>query len=371
MSIRVLIAGGGTSGHVNPALAIAEAIRRRDPDAVIEFCGTERGIESDIVPRGGFVLHPIRARGIPTRPSVKMIRAFRDMWAGRRSCIALIRDFHPDIVIGTGGYVCTPLVSAANKMKVPVLLHEQNAFPGRSNRMMSRKAAVVCTSFEDAADYFSKARSVVFTGNPVRRIFFQMERETARRELGLAEDTFFLFAMGGSLGARTVNQSILAIARNMPKRVKIVLSAGKQQFAELSRVITGDGIPDNLEIREYIYNPEVYMAAADLILSRAGAITCAEIAALGVPSIMIPYPFAAGDHQTFNARSFEKRGACVIIKDEDVSAESLLSRILPLTDDSEQLRRMGRAASALAVPDADERIVDQVFQTVLKKGQIT
>lgn len=361
MGIRVLIAGGGTSGHINPAIAIADRIRAEDPQSAIEFCGTQRGIESDTVPRSGYVLHPIRARGMPLKPSVKMAKAVLDFAAGRKACISLIRAFKPDVVVGTGGYVCTPLVAAAYHEHIPVLLHEQNAFPGRSNRLMSRKASVVCTSFAGMEADFSRAKAVVFTGNPVKKIFFETTREAARRELGIPDDTVLLLAMGGSLGARTINQSVAALAEMVAgQKIRIILSAGKQQFAAMNESLTVNSV--NMEIREYIYNPQTYMAAADLVICRAGAITCAEIAALGVPSVMIPYPFAAGDHQTYNARAFVKNGAAILLKDSEVTARTLFEAVMPVISDNKCLQMMGENAKSLAKPLADRDIAEQIFK---------
>ena len=359
MEIRVLMAGGGTSGHINPAVAIADEIKAESPDSVIEFCGTSRGLENDIVPRAGYVMHPIRARGVPSKPSLKMIKAVSDFAAGRKTCMNLIRSFKPDVVIGTGGYVCSPLVSAAVRLHIPVLLHEQNAFPGRSNRLMSRNADVVCTSFPGMEEYFPHAKSVVFTGNPVKRIFFDTVHEASRKKLGIPDGTFFLLAMGGSLGSRTINESVLSLAERIGgKEVKIVLSAGKQQYASLCANPTAN---DKIDIREYIYDQEIYMSAADLLIVRAGAITCAEVAALGAPSVMIPYPFAAGDHQTYNARAFEKEGACILLKDSDVTPELLFELATDLKKDRPRLCGMGTKAAGLSRPDAVRDIVKQVF----------
>jgi len=361
MGIRVLIAGGGTSGHINPAIAIADRIHKDDPESEIEFCGTQRGLESDIVPRAGYTLHPIRARGMPSKPSIKMAKAILDFAAGRKTCIALIRSFKPDVVVGTGGYVCSSLVAAAYSEHIPVLLHEQNAFPGRSNRLMSRKADIVCTSFPGMESSFPKAKKIIFTGNPVKTIFFETTREAARQELGIPDDTVMLLAMGGSLGARTINQSVASLADMVSGRnIRIILSAGKQQFAALNKNLTMTN--DNIEVREYIYNPHIYMAAADLIICRAGAITCAEVAALGVPSIMIPYPFAAGNHQTYNARAFEKAGAAILMKDAAVSAQTLCDTVLPLLEDAKRMKNMCQGARSLAKPLADRDIAAQVFK---------
>jgi len=367
MGIRVLIAGGGTSGHINPAIAIADRIRKEDPQSEIEFCGTQRGLENDIVPRSGYVMHQIRARGLPSKPSVKMAKAVMDFIAGRKTCISLIRQFKPDVVVGTGGYVCAPLVAAAYQENIPVLLHEQNAFPGRSNRLMSRRASVVCTSFPGMDKAFPRAKSVVFTGNPVKKIFFETSREAARKELGIPDDMVLLLAMGGSLGSRTINQSVARFADMVSgKNIRIVLSAGKQQFEEFHE--NHPPVNGNMEIREYIYNPQTYMAAADLIICRAGAITCAEVAALGIPSVMIPYPYAAGDHQTYNARAFEGAGAAILMKDSDISAQALYDSAMPVLSDRLRLQKMGQCAKSLAKPLADCDIVSEIFKLAGKKN---
>jgi UDP-N-acetylglucosamine--N-acetylmuramyl-(pentapeptide) pyrophosphoryl-undecaprenol N-acetylglucosamine transferase len=366
MGIRVLIAGGGTSGHINPAIAIADCIRQADPESVIEFCGTERGLENDIVPRSGYILHPIRATGIPSKPSLKMAKAFADFAAGRKTSISIIRSFKPDVVVGTGGYVCAPLVAAAYHVHIPVLLHEQNAFPGRSNLLMSKKANIVCTSFPGMESSFPKARTVIFTGNPVKKEFFETTKKAARNELNIADNIRVLLAMGGSLGSRTINQSVVGLSQLIEgAQIHIILSAGKQQFSALGDIISA--VNDKIDIKEYIYNPHIYMAAADILICRSGAITCAEVAALGIPSIMIPYPFAAGDHQTYNARVFEKEGAAIIMRDADVSAKSLYDAVMPIIDDQPRMQKMSESAKSLAKPMADRDITTQIFKLAGRK----
>lgn len=360
MSIRVLIAGGGTSGHINPAVAIADSLKRQIPDCEILFCGTEKGLESEIVPKAGYAMETIRAMGVPSRLSVRMIRAFRELYAGRRTCISLIQKFRPDVVVGTGGYVCSPLVSAAIHEKIPYVLHEQNAFPGRSNRLLSGKAYAVCTGFDGMARFFPRAHKVVYTGNPVREAFFHIHREDARKKLLLDDDTFLVLAMGGSLGARTINASIADLSQMLSGYpVHIVLSAGKQQFHGMTDLQRKEN--DIIEIIEYIFNPEEYMAAADLLICRSGAVTCAEIAALGTPSVMIPYPYAAGDHQTYNAKVFEAEDACKILSDEQVSAETLYQIIQDFLTNRSKLVRMSENARKLARADAVTAITQEVI----------
>lgn len=360
MSVRILAAGGGTSGHVYPAIAIADRICKDAPGSVVEFCGTSQGIEKDLIPKAGYRMHEIRASGFPSKISVKMFRALADFRAGRKACIELIRTYKPDAVIGTGGYVCSPLVSAAAAMKVPVILHEQNAFPGRSNRLMSRKAEAVCTGFPGMERYFKTAKRVEYTGNPIRSVFGTIGRKECREKLGFGPDEFVVLAMGGSLGSRTINRAVTGLFDHMSKeKLRVILSAGKQQYKEIKEEMAGK---DSLvEIFEYIDETHVYMEAADLIICRAGAITCAEVAAVGVPSVMIPYPFAAGDHQSYNARAFSEAGAGVTVTDTELTAERLSREIGKFLVDREIGIRMGNKAKQLYFRESDKKIAEIVL----------
>ncbi len=367
MSVRILAAGGGTSGHINPAIAIADRIMADAPGSVIEFCGTSRGIEKDLIPKAGYRMHEIRASGFPSKISVKMLRAILDFRAGRKACIDLIRSFRPDAVVGTGGYVCSPLVSAAEALKVPVILHEQNAFPGRSNRVMARKAQAVCTGFPGMDRYFKSAGRVIYTGNPIRKVFGTLDRQACRKTLGFDPDTFIVLAMGGSLGSRTINHAVTGVFEYLhDERVHVILSAGKQQYEELKKELDGKKTP--VEIFEYIDETHVYMAAADLIVCRAGAITCAEVAAVGVPSVMVPYPFAAGDHQSYNARAFREAGAGVTLQDAELTSERLSEEIGKFLADRQKASEMGRNAKKLYFRDSDTQIARIVLDICASKN---
>lgn len=356
-----VIAGGGTSGHVNPALAIAEQIRANEPDAVIEFVGTQQGIENRLVRQAGFPFHVIRASGLPSRPSLAMVRAIRDYLAGRRQCLKLLRERRPHAVIGTGGYVCSPLVAAAAHLNIPVLLHEQNAYPGRSNRMMARRSQAVCLSFADAAPFFPKHTPLHLTGNPVRSVFFQQSHEHARKNAGISPETHLVLAVGGSLGARSINQAVLDLAAKLKalsadhplRHLHVILGCGTQHEAAVRQAAAG---LDWLDVHAYIDQIHEWMAAADLVIGRAGAGACFELAALGRPSILVPYPYAAGDHQTANAASLVKAGAAVLCKDQDLSAERLFSYFNELLTDRTVLQSMSTAALSLARPDAASEI---------------
>ncbi len=355
---RFLIAAGGTSGHINPALAIAEELCRRQPATVVEFAGTARGLEATLVPAAGYPFNPVDARGFPRKPSRELLPAIRDYLAGRRQSRALIRRFKPDVVIGTGGYVCGPAAAAAVDAGIPVALHEQNAYPGRANRFLARKSQLIMVSFPDTERYFPAGRRVVLTGNPVRAAFFVTTRAAARQKLNISPTEQILLVLGGSLGARNLNEATLAAAAEPDlKSTRIILACGKLHIDSVSAAAAN---LSNLSVFSYIENMHDYMAAADLIVCRAGAITCAEVAALGRPSIMVPYPYAAGDHQTANARSFANRGASILCPDSEFTGAWLTARLRELLPDHERLAAMGTAAAGLAKPDAARDIADQI-----------
>ena len=363
MAIKVLISGGGTGGHINPALSIAECLKNAEKNIHIEFCGTEKGLENELIPAAGYKLNTIRAAGLPSKPSVKMLKAILELRAGQKMSRSLISAFQPDVIVGTGGYVCSPLVSVAFKENIPVLLHEQNAFPGRANRLLSGKANIVCTSFPDMEKDFPRCKEIYFTGNPIRESFFTQNREKARKELDLPEDTFFILAMGGSLGAQKINQTIVALSRKLSgKKIKIILSAGKRQEA-LPEMKESAG---NLEILQYIDNPALYMAAADLFIGRAGANTCAEVAAAGAPSIFIPYPFAAGNHQMYNAMRFEETGAGYVLTDDRTDTDNLMKLITPIFENKNLSEKMSSASKKLAQKDAGIKIAEKVLHLAKK-----
>ncbi|NLK89309.1 MAG: undecaprenyldiphospho-muramoylpentapeptide beta-N-acetylglucosaminyltransferase [Clostridiaceae bacterium] len=371
--LRFLLAGGGTSGHITPALAIADQICADHPDAEIRFCGTERGLESILVPRAGYSLTTIRASGLPSKPSPALFRAAADFWAGRRQCRRILFEFQPNAVIGTGGYVCSPVIAAAAGLRIPVILHEQNAFPGRSNRLMARKSQAVCISFPGTETRFPAGTPVFLTGNPVRGSYFALTRDQARSRLaeqGLAitGKTNLVLMIGGSLGSRTINQAVLAFDPDPDfwskygSNLLVVLAAGHRQYSDISHQAAGKTW---LDVREYIHDLDLLMAAADLVVSRSGAMTCAELAALGRPSILVPYPYAAGDHQTFNARALADAGASILCPDSEMSAGYLNNMLPQLLNDPVGLERMGRAAAKLARPDAARAICQKLYEVMM------
>lgn len=368
-SYRFLLAGGGTSGHIYPALAVARQIKQDHPEAELLFCGTQAGLESRLIPEAGFAFKEISARGLPTRPSWDMIKALKAYQQGKKQCISIMKDYKPHAVIGTGGYVCGPVAAAAAALKIPLLIHEQNAYPGRANRMMARRSQVVCISFQEAAGWFKTEAPVILTGNPVRAEFFHQSYDAARAALGWPAGQPVILALGGSLGARSINEAVLGMAPFFEHLIQdhqdratvphVHLSCGKNHY---ERIAHDAGNCDWLTVYPYIDQVHLMMAAADLIVCRAGAGACFELAAVGRPSILIPYPYAAGDHQTANARALVESGAALLCQDDQLDAVWLYHQTQTLLAQEEKREQMGLAALNLASPDAAADICRQLYR---------
>ena len=367
MSHRFIVVGGGTSGHINPAITIADALKNHydslNEECEIIFVGRKEGLEAELVPKAGYEMKYIVAKPFPMKPSPKMIKAFNALRLGRKQSHQIISEFKPDAVIGTGGYVCPPLLLEASKMKVPVILHEANAFPGRANKLVGNKAELVLTGFENLEKDFPKAKKIVFSGNPIRSKFKSVNAEKSREILGLNPDEKLVFAMGGSLGAQTINNELVKVASKFPD-VKFVLGTGKQQSKNFDKA----NLPSNLQVMEYIDNPQDYLSAADISITRAGAVTCAEVAAIGSCSVFIPYPHAAHDHQTFNAKAFSDINGAILLPDSEVESK-LEGVIKELLSDMQKRYQLRANAKKLAVYDCDERIVNAIEEVLVKYGK--
>ncbi len=362
MERRYIITGGGTSGHINPALAIAglleEDAKANGDVCKIIFAGRKTGLEGELVPKAGYEFRDVESLPMPYKPTPAILKTMAANNRGKKYCLSLIEEFKPDCVISTGGYVSAPLIMAAKKANVPVMIHEANAFPGRANKLFARGAALVMTGFRGQEKIFSKARKVVYTGNPVRAEMFGRTRDGSREELGIGKDQKMVFIMGGSLGSATLTNFVFDIARKDEfKDVYFVISVGKHNSVEITPDITE--LP-NLEIREYIDRPDLYMSAADCSILRAGAVTCAEICATGACAIMVPYPYAAHDHQTFNANSLASKGAGIVVSDNDVKLGKLEGVLTDLINDPERQNEIRKASLDLAVEDTGKRITDAI-----------
>ncbi|MSO21950.1 MAG: undecaprenyldiphospho-muramoylpentapeptide beta-N-acetylglucosaminyltransferase [Acidobacteria bacterium] len=350
--LRVLIAGGGTGGHIYPGIAIAREIKRRHPAADLLFVGTERGMEMKIVPAEGFRLETIMISGLKGTGPLKQLKSLLAVPKSLLDARSILRRFQPTVVVGVGGYSSGPPVLMAALMGIPAMLQEQNALPGLTNRLLARVARKVATAFRECEAYFgSKA---VLTGNPVRAEFSQVPGRTG-------SDPFTLLVFGGSQGAQPLNQSVieaLAILEPQLPEVQVIHQTGERDYSRIKQAY--EAMRVDAEVRSFFEDMPQQFAAADLLVCRAGATTLAELTVAGKPAILVPFPQAADDHQRKNAEALARAGAAEMILQKDLDAPALAARIRYYVEHRDALQRMEQNSRALGRPDATERIVDLV-----------
>ncbi len=367
--MRVLLAGGGTGGHINPALAIASIIQAHDPDAEFLFAGTPEGMEARLVPQSGYQLTTIEVAGFQRKISFENVKrnakAVYFLAKSGKRAKQIVEDFKPDIAIGTGGYVAGPVIRMAAKMEVPCAIHEQNAFPGITNKMLSQRVDHVMLTVKEALEYMEFDCPYTVTGLPVRSGISHKSKEEARRELGF-DDGMCILSFGGSLGAGCINEVMEnMIPWTVSKNLKInhIHGYGGMGRDTFPQAMALAGIPmrsKRLRITEYINDMDTCLAAADLVICRAGASTLAEIEAAGKASILIPSPIVAGNHQFHNANVLGKAGAAIVIEQKNVSIEGMLRHVKKLYDEPERLVSMSRRAASLQINDTPDRIWEVV-----------
>ncbi len=353
--MRLLIAAGGTGGHIYPGIAVANEIMRRQPDAEVRFVGTARGLETRLVPAAGFQLSLIESTGLKNVGLTARLRGLLILPRSFRSARRLIQEFQPDVVVGAGGYVSGPVVLTAALLRVPTMVMESNALPGWTNRTLARFVRKAAVSFEAALPYF-RGKGVV-TGNPVRREFFEIPRRLR------SDSSFSVLVFGGSQGARAINEAMVAALPKLEalrKRLRITHQTGEADFEKTNTAYLEAGWGEERDVRPYIDDMVAAFAAADLVVSRAGATTTAELTAAGKAAIMIPFPFAADDHQRKNAEALEAAGAAKMILQQDLSGESLARELEALVQNPEKLSRMEAASRNLARGDAAKAAVDLI-----------
>lgn len=363
--MKVILCGGGTSGHVNPALNIAETIKKRHPDAEIMFIGTKRGIESTLVPKFGYPIDFVEVSGFSRKLTLKNIKAAWHAFTSVSEAKKIIKKFNPDLVIGTGGYVSWPTVKAASKLKIPTLIHEQNAFPGVTTKMLSKVVNKVCISFAGSEKFFDEQyrSKLILTGNPV--IVDGMTREEARTKLGLSDSEPYILSFGGSMGADKVNELTFELMERLsvPEKIRHTHAIGRVGFAKFSELAKQKGFDkaENLNINEYIYDMPVHQAAADVIICRAGAMTLSELAIRGRAAVLIPSPHVTEDHQYKNARLIADAGAAVVYRESELSPSLLTETVKDLISNPNKRRRMEDSVKGFAMTDSVDRIVDEAL----------
>lgn len=366
--MKVVIAAAGTGGHINPGIAIANKIMEKEPDSKIIFIGTDRGLENDLVPRAGYELKQIDAYGINRKINIDNIKRLYKTIKSIGQAKKILQEFKPDVVIGTGGYICVSVGLAAKKLNIPIVLHESNAFPGVAVKLLSKKAKKVLVGFEDAKARLTKAKEVVVTGTPTKikkEQISEFEKAKKREELGLRNDTPLVLVFGGSQGARSINQAILGIIENkLNEKYQIIWAAGPTNYENVKNELLSKGINidniKNTKIMPYIYNMQEVMEISDLAVCRSGAMTITEISTLQKPAIFIPFPFATENHQEYNAKVLEKVNAAKIILDKDLTYEKLNSTINEMVKNPKELAQMGQNAGKVAKQNVEEKIYEEI-----------
>lgn len=377
--MRALIACGGTGGHINPGLAIADMIKREYPGSEILFAGTPNGMEAKLVPAAGYRLETIKVAGFQRRLSLenigRNIKAAGYLVTSGRRAKQIISDFKPDIAIGTGGYASGPVIRRAARMGIPTAIHEQNAYPGVTNRLLAKEVDHVMLTVKEALDFMEKDRfEHTVTGLPVRSGINNISKSEARKKLGF-DDKFTILSFGGSLGAGCINETMTAAIKwHVGKGLEInhIHGYGKNGRDTVPQALKDAGISlktDRLRVTEYINDMDVCLAAADLVICRSGASTLAELEAAGKASILIPSPIVAGNHQYHNAMVLGNAGAAVVIEQKDVTDEKMIAEIERLYNDSGRVEAMSASAAELCIRDTNERILEVIRGLYEKSGK--
>lgn len=364
---KVLISGGGTGGHIFPAVSIANALRRRDPDTEILFVGAEGRMEMERVPAAGYEIVGLPVAGFDRKHLLRNVKVLWKLWKSMRLAKNILKNFNPDIAVGVGGYASGPMLKEAQKNGVPTLLQEQNSYAGVTNKLLAKKADAICVAYQ-GMDRFFPAETIKLTGNPVRSSILNtdMTREEARRQLGVPPHRKLVLVIGGSLGARTLNESIAKAFNKIEKSGGYVLwQTGKLYANECARI--ADKYNNVVKAMPFISRMDLAYRAADVVVSRAGAGTISELQLLGKPVILVPSPNVAEDHQRKNAEALASNDAAVMILDAD-APDTLGREIMKLLKDEEKCQQLSENIRKMALTDADEKIVDTIYSILDKRS---
>lgn len=366
--VRVIVTGGGTGGHIYPALAIAKGLLARDAETQILYVGIRDGMEARLVPEAGIEFAGISGKGLPRRLSLDTIKVIgksvKAIWETKK----LLQQFHPDLVVGTGGYVSGPVVLTAAIFNIPTLLHEQNALPGITNRILAKVVRRVMVTFPESMERFGDKKKLELVGLPVRPEIGQVTRDVGAKKFNLRSDRLTLLVTGGSRGARTLNQAMIEVLSQLAQRsdIQVIWATGKTTYTETVEALKKRGIfwdRPQWRVLEYLKDMPEALACADIFIGRAGAASLAELLVAGIPSLLIPYPFAAENHQEHNAQALVQAGAAKIILDLELNGERLWKELEGLISQPTLLANMGAAAKTLAQPLALDKIVDLCWAT--------
>lgn len=364
--MRIIVTGGGTGGHIYPAIAIADKVMEMDPSSEVLYIGNDIGLETEIVPKSGYPFKTVDARWFDKSSIKELLLTVKDTIKGRNQALRLMKEFKPDVVIGTGGFVCVPVVLAGRKYGARTYIHEQNAYPGMANRLLEYVVDKVFLGFEDASKVFKKPSKHVACGNPVRKCFFQAQKEESREEIGIRKGDFVVFVFGGSQGAEELNNVAFPLMEeiNQTQDMTMIFGTGGYYYEDIQNEIKEKGISihDNVIIKEYIQDIEKYMAASDLIVARSGALSVAETTACGKAAIFVPSPNVTANHQFFNAKVVADRGGAVILEEQDITSQKLIDAVMKIKNDPELFEEMSKASKACS----PEKATDIIYENIKK-----
>ena len=369
--MKVIIAAAGTAGHINPGLSIANKIKEEEPNSEIIFIGTQRGLENNLVPRAGYGLKTIDAYGLNFKRPDRLLKTLKGFGKAKK----IIKEFKPDVVIGTGGYICGAVISQASRLRIPTLLHESNAFPGKAVKMLAKRTDCIMVGFNEAKERLKNAKRIVVTGNPTKikdLNYSKDEKEKIIKGLGLDTSKPILLVFGGSQGARAINNAIIKIVKaKMNKNYQIIWAPGPIQYDIIKEELKNSSMDieklENVKVFPYIYNMEEIMNISDLLICRSGAMTVNEVSIVGKPAIFIPLPGVSQNHQEYNAKVLENIGAAKIVNNEDLEIIDLNKYVEELIYEQELLKQMGEKAKTVAQYDVLETIYKEIKQTILHK----
>ncbi|NMD69411.1 undecaprenyldiphospho-muramoylpentapeptide beta-N-acetylglucosaminyltransferase [Bacillus sp. DNRA2] len=365
--MKIVVSGGGTGGHIYPALALIREINKKVNNAQFLYIGTKEGLESKLVPMEQIPFEAIHITGFKRKFSFDNIKTIFRFLKGVRDSKKLLRKFKPDVVIGTGGYVCGPVVYAAAKLGIPTIIHEQNSVPGLTNKFLSRYVDRVAICFDEARQYFPESK-VVMTGNPRASEVLGQDGDKGRASVGLATNKPAVLIFGGSRGARPINEAVLkSLSQLAEKPYQVLYVTGDVHYEKVLSEAEISGNPDNVIIKPFIHNMPQVLAGIDLTVSRAGATTLAELTSLGVPSILIPSPYVTNNHQEKNARALSDHDAAVLLLESELNSAKLIKKIDEILLNENKLEEMKQAAKQLGIPDAAERLY-AVMKEITKRS---
>nr|WP_263328094.1 undecaprenyldiphospho-muramoylpentapeptide beta-N-acetylglucosaminyltransferase [Neobacillus sp. Marseille-Q6967] len=365
--MKIVVSGGGTGGHIYPALALIREIQKETTDAEFLYIGTKNGLESSLVPREKIPFKSIHITGFKRKLSLDNIKTVLRFIKGVGDSKKMLKEFKPDIVIGTGGYVCGPVVYAAAKLGIPTIIHEQNSVPGLTNKFLSRYVNKIAVCFNEAKEHFPEDK-VVFTGNPRASEVLGKDGIQGRLSAGLSTTLPAVLIFGGSRGARPINEAVVkALPELSEKSYQVLYVTGDVHYETVRKEVELVGNPKNVVIKPFIHNMPEVLAGIDLVVSRAGATTLAELTSLGIPSILVPSPYVTNNHQEKNARSLSDHGAAELVLEKDLNSQTLIQHIDKILLNMENLKDMKTKAKKLGVPDSAARLYELMKQLVKQK----